>query len=579
MSGTSELILFLLIISAFLALINSYFLFTKRGAPGAIYFALLMISVFIWTIGYIFELYFTEIDSKFLGLCLQYLLGIPFAPIFWLIAAIHYSSIGREPKKAKQVALYMIPTITMLLMWTTNSHGLYYYNFHIVDYHGFKILEKNWGIWFYINLVYDYLALLIGTIVLIGSLRRSKQLFRSQIYMFLIGLFLPWIANFIYVSGETSYMPIDITPIAFTFSVGAMGWAIYRYGLFDVIPAAHDTVIESMKNGILVIDKMGRIVDSNPAARNIFDNKIILGQYASDVLNEIHINSDLLEKEHSREININESTYNLVVSEVFDKRKKISGRLLTFFDITQLKKNEKELSELNATKDKFFSIIAHDLRNPFFGIMGLAEILADQTEDISPEEKEVMIKEIKELSTNTYQMLENLLDWSRQQTGRMKFHPEVIVLEDVIEENIAHLYKSAELKKINLTSRVFPGCKVFADVNMINTVMRNLVSNAIKFTPQTGTITIGCRDLNDKIEIQVCDNGVGMDEKILEQLFKLDKTVKTIGTSGEKGTGLGMVLCKEFVEKNGGGIWAESELGKGTTIYFSLPKKNPLSTN
>ena len=231
----------------------------------------------------------------------------------------------------------------------------------------------------------------------------------------------------------------------------------------------------------------------------------------------------------------------------------------------------KELNELNIAKDKFFSIIAHDLKNPFYGIMGLSQILASNEEEVSEEEKETMIKEIKELSTNTYKMLDNLLEWSRSQTGKLEFNPRQFDISNLLNENIIQLKKSADVKRISLSSYVIPGTYVFADANMINTVLRNLISNAIKFTRAEGTINIQ-NELNDGfVVISVADNGIGMNQKTLDQLFRLDKSASSVGTAGERGTGLGMVLCKEFIEQNGGKIWVESQLEKGSTIYFSIP--------
>jgi signal transduction histidine kinase len=328
-----------------------------------------------------------------------------------------------------------------------------------------------------------------------------------------------------------------------------------------------------MRSGVLILDEKGRIVDVNPAAYIIFNRRNVLGTHISQLLEEFNLSLEELRQDPSarKEVHIGNDIYDLMITEVRSDNKKVAGEILNFFNITALKRTEKELSELNTTKDKFFSIIAHDLKNPFYGIMGLSEILASDDDDIDDEEKKMLANEIKDLATNTYRMLDNLLDWSRSQTGRLEFNPHKIDLSALIAENFSHLKKSAAVKKISLTSEVPSPTAVFADTNMLNTIFRNLISNAIKFTQPGGEISVSRRFLNNSVIISVTDNGIGMNQKTLDQIFRLDKSIQSVGTAGEKGTGLGMVLCKEFIERNGGKIWVESEPGKGSVVNFSLP--------
>ena len=575
MNWKPSILLFLLLASAFAALFNGYLLLNKRQthAPGAKSWALLMFSAFIWTVGYIIELYAHQLDEKFLGLCLEYLFGIPFAPVLWFVAAIKYSSAGQRPKKYEIRLLFIIPTITMLLMWTTNLHGYYYYNFRVEEYKSFRLLAKNWGIWFYINLVYDYLALLVGTITLAFSLRKYKNIYRTQVILFLIGISLPWVANLLYVSGMNSYMRIDITPIAFIFSVALLRLAIYRYSLFDLIPAAYDKVIESVRSGIIVVDSNERIIEINPAAQKIFNNVDAIGKEIHELLEGLKITWDVDEPKQSEifEIEIGSSIYELAVVDVTQNTRGNSGKIFTFYDITERKNTQKKLSESNSAKDKFFSIIAHDLKNPFFGMIGLSNILLEDFADLNDEEKQSMLYEIVSLAENTHKMLENLLTWSRQQTGRIDFAPKSFEVISIVEDNILFAQQQAKVKNISLVYDVQTQTKVFADENMASTILRNLISNAIKFTGQNGKVEVAvCRE-NDFAAISVKDSGVGMDEKKISKLFRIDTDVKSIGTAGEKGTGLGLLLCKEFAEKNGGTISVISTPAMGSIFTFTLP--------
>ena len=235
-----------------------------------------------------------------------------------------------------------------------------------------------------------------------------------------------------------------------------------------------------------------------------------------------------------------------------------------------LRKSEAKLREINAQKDKFFSIIAHDLKSPFNAILGFSDLLLDQVDEKDYAGIEEYAAMIKQASQRTLDLLMNLLEWSRAQTGRMLFDPANFELVSFIEENILLFDAIADQKAIAIHT-VFPDeITVFADKAMVGTALRNLISNAIKFTRQGGEINISAEKKSKEILIQVADNGIGIAPGRLERLFRIDESDSTSGTNNEKGTGLGLILCKEFVENHGGKIWAESEEGKGSAFYFTL---------
>lgn len=237
----------------------------------------------------------------------------------------------------------------------------------------------------------------------------------------------------------------------------------------------------------------------------------------------------------------------------------------------QLREREKLLQELVASKDKFFSIIAHDLKTPFTALIGLSEYMAHEIDDLSEEEIITFSTKIHKSAKGVFNLLQNLLQWSRVQTDRIDFVPENILLESTVKD-IFDLYKqNANKKQIDLISEIEDGLEIYADINMLDTILRNLVSNAIKFTKEGGEVKIGGKIKNNMAEIFVRDNGVGMKPETMKKLFRIDINITTLGTDKEKGTGLGLILCKEFVEKNGGEIRVESEQNVGTTFIFTLP--------
>lgn len=243
----------------------------------------------------------------------------------------------------------------------------------------------------------------------------------------------------------------------------------------------------------------------------------------------------------------------------------------------EIKKKNFELNELNISKDKFFSIIAHDLRSPFQGLLGISNYMVEEFETLTKEEFKEMVVSLNEALHSQYKFLDDLLNWSRIQSGRMTIEPiELNVYNEV--ENVLQLFVSSiNNKKIEILVNINRNLNIVADDDMLSLLLRNLLSNAIKFTNVTGTIEITAFKEDEMILIVISDNGVGIAAEDIDKLFRIDIQFTTHGTAKESGNGLGLVLCKEIVEKHGGKIWVESQLNKGTQFFFTLPAKSELS--
>jgi len=237
----------------------------------------------------------------------------------------------------------------------------------------------------------------------------------------------------------------------------------------------------------------------------------------------------------------------------------------------QIKRQNKALFESNAQKDKFFSIIAHDLKSPFNSIMGFSNVLVEQVGEKNYTGIDEYANIIQQSSTRAMDLLTNLMEWSQTQTGRMEFNPVDIELFELIKDTELLFSSALHQKKISVNVNVPHKTVVFADKNMISTILRNLVSNAIKFTNSEGEIIISVVKGQYELTVSVADNGVGIPKTSIDKLFRIDENYSTSGTQDEKGTGLGLILCKELIEKHDGKIWGESEQGKGSTFYFTLP--------
>lgn len=254
-------------------------------------------------------------------------------------------------------------------------------------------------------------------------------------------------------------------------------------------------------------------------------------------------------------------------------REELLLRVKTHITI-QLQK--KELQNLNSTKDKFFSIIAHDLINPFNALLSFSELLEESLNNENIEESKIYQKYIQDASNNGYDLLVNLLDWARLQLGRIEFKPELINLNEIVIQSIELVNQSALPKKIKLEYQLHNIKEIHADKNMLSTILRNLLSNAVKFTNNNGKIeVIVCED-STKFTFEIKDNGVGIKPENVKKLFKSNTFLTTAGTNHEKGSGLGLTLCLDFIQNHGGSIWVNSELNSGTSFFFTIPRINSI---
>lgn len=240
-----------------------------------------------------------------------------------------------------------------------------------------------------------------------------------------------------------------------------------------------------------------------------------------------------------------------------------------------LEEQVEQLSELNASKDKFISMISHDLQSPFSSLRGLIQFTAENLEGYNKSELGNIMDLLGNSTDNLYALIENLLTWSRIQRGVLEHCPQPIDIRDIVTQNINLFTQNAEDKQITFRNLIEERTAVYADFNMVNAVIRNLISNALKFTKSGGRVEFSAKQNGEYVEVSVTDTGIGISKEHLSKLFRIDARYKRLGTDREKGTGLGLILCKEFIEKHGGTIWIESEVDQGSTVKFTLPALKP----
>ncbi|MCK0191504.1 PAS domain-containing sensor histidine kinase [Arenibacter sp. F20364] len=354
-----------------------------------------------------------------------------------------------------------------------------------------------------------------------------------------------------------------------------------------------NTILNNMGDAVFVKDSGSRLLLVNDAFCNLFNlprTKIIGKTLAENVPPDERESFLGIDKQVLSDgiDNINEEPLTVGM----DEKRIISTRKSRFIDaegnkflvgvirdITEskraeevLRESEIQLRELNATKDKLFSIIAHDLRGPFNNILVLCDIMKAQLSKKEDSKSEVYLELIRSTAKNTLVLLENLLDWAKSQSGQISFKSEKIRISYVIQEILELSRSLAQTKGISIHVNESDEIEVYSDKKILKTIFRNLISNAIKYSKPGGNITISGIEEENQVKITISDSGVGMDDQTLENLFGITTNTPLPGTLNEKGSGFGLVLCKEFVEKLGGKIWVESEEGSGSDFIFTIPR-------
>ena len=581
MGGTFNIFSITLLISGSVTVFMALLILQRLG--GAVrWFGFLMLAIAIWALSYGFELSTNTLAQMLFWINLEYI-GVALLPALWIVFIIKF--IGKEQWliPANLCLIFSIAVLTLLFVWTNAWHHLHYARVTADTSGPFPLLAIEPGPWYKVHTVYFYTLLAWGIYLLISKFRKADAIYRKQNSTILIGAFIPWFVNLIYLLDIRPFEHIDLTPYAFIITALAIGFGLLKFKLFDIVPVAREKVIEAMQEGVLVLDTQDRVIDVNTEMKKILSphTSEIIGMHVVDLLpNEKNLHQIITERGNNKVIiQLSGETshwfFEVNTTSLFDKHTVYSGIILLFRDITEQKLAEEKLKEqaeqlrsLNQLKDRLFSIIGHDLRSPLVSLMDMLK-LADE-EDISEEEFKSFLPMLANNVGHTSELLENLLHWAKSQLQGETIHPVHFDLKTMVDQKMNLFGKKASDKGIHIDNKVQGNTNIYADQHMIDLVLRNLLANAIKFCKKDNTITITAAADDELTTVCVSDTGVGIPEQNLTKLFA-SETFTTQGTGSEKGTGLGLLLCKDFVEKNHGKIWVESTPGKGSKFYFTVP--------
>lgn len=578
-----NLIFWILYVSAIVAVSAATVAFRNRHAAGGRPFFWMMIAVTEWCLVAAFEAAAIDLPVKIFFSTLEYI-GFGFTVLFYLFFACEYTGKTEWLTQSVRRFLWAMPFLNLSFAVTNHWHRLLWTHFTPADFGHHQIVYHH-GILFYVGifLIYSYLA--SATLLLVSQMNVTSVLQKQQTRILVIATVIPWVVSLIYVANLSPIPGLNISPMSLLTTGILILHAVFRGKLLTLLPIAREQLLEQMWEGMIVIDNQNRMVDINKSAEllfNISTNQVV-GQSLFKIFPDIQSLSEAIYSRKQSQIEIQwkqEDTKYLEfkITPLNQSGQKNSGYLLVCQDITERKQSEiaqekliQELKEANATKNRFFSIISHDLRNPFNNIFSFVRLMKEHISEFSQEEIVDLSNELYKSTKSANIFLETLLEWSRSQTGSMPFHPKVLVFKDICDSVEEILLTQASQKNIRLNFQVSNEIRIMADYQMTSTVIRNVVSNAIKFSYPGKEVMIKCFRDDGRATIQVIDQGTGMNAYTLENLFRLDKSISMQGTANEKGSGLGLILCKELTEKQGGVIEVESEEKVGSIFTVKLP--------
>jgi PAS domain S-box-containing protein len=584
-SWESTPVILLLVCSGLLSLVVAALVWRRRPAVGAGPLALAALASAFWSLANAAEIASTRLNDKLFWANLEYL-GITAIPVLWFTLAVRYASLGRRPTRAQLALLFVIPIITNVLVWTNDHHELIRQNIRL-DFDGpYPIVAKTYGPWLWVHVTYVYSLLVAGVALFFRLALRAPRMYRGQATSLLVAALLPWMSNAVYLLGQSAWLRLDPTPIAFTLSSIAAAWGLFRYGLFDVVPAARDAVFTSMGDGVIVVDAQGRVVDVNPAALRIMERteQQAIGRPIREVLVD---RPDLVGRfrdvnESRAEIEVgpagDQMVYDLSISPLHDGQGRVAGRVFTLRDVTRRKQLEEQLrrSQKMEAIGVLAGGIAHHFNNLLTVVNGYSEFVLRAMEPSSPLREDV--EAILRAGTHAAELTRRLLVFSRFRkpyVSVMDLNEALRAMGDALRDQLG--------AGVTLRISLSPDAgSVEADPALIEQIVLSLVTNACDAMPDGGTLVIGTRrvsacdlgHLNDMAAtsdaytmLWVNDNGTGMTPEVQSHLFEPFFTTKEVG----EGTGLGLATVYGIVEELHGGIEVETEPGRGTTVRIYLP--------
>ncbi len=574
-------------IAAGIAVSVALYAWRQRAAPGGTYVVLLMLAVAVWALSTVGEFMAVSVPDKIWWSKITYFGIVGVAPS-WLLFVLDYGQRSEWLTPRRIALLWILPLITLGLVFTNEWHQLIWPRITPASDTPGAMLIYDHGIGFWVEWIYSYLLMLLGTILLVRTTLRPPRLYRRQAKVMFAGAAMPWVANALYIAGLVPLPGLDLTPIAFALTGLAAVLGFLRFQILDLVPVARDTLVESMSDGVLVVDAQNRVVDINPMACRVImcDAKRVIGQQAGVVLAAwpelVARYQDVPEAQAEIALDNHSPAgsmwLDLRISPLYDRRKRLTGRLIVLRDITArrqaeqvLKEYARELEARNTELDAYAHTVAHDLKGPLSAVIGYSSLLAAGVGKKSVDETKAALRTVLQSGYKMRSIIDNLLLLAS--VRRMDDIPAGPVdMADIVSEVRIRLSAEVAARQAEIVMpRRWPVATGYAP--WVEEVWVNYISNALKYGGDLPRIELGFDQSSDKqaeplIRFWVRDSGPGLTPEEQARLFSPFTRLEQIDARGH---GLGLSIVGRIVERLGGQVGVESKVGEGSTFWFTLP--------
>lgn len=560
----------------------------KGYLKGQLFFTLMMAAASLYSLGGAIESAVSTIPEKILWSKIEYI-GTSFATVFMLHFVLNLVNSPNWIKKSVKF-LYVLSAAYLIIVWTNDYHHLVWqgYTWNTSQY---NILIYEHGHAFHAFAIYSLLLILISTVLLFRELSHFPAIIKKQVRVLIAGCLAPFFLTVLYLADITPVEGLDLTIMSLPLSGLVFLIGIFKFGLFKIIPTVSSSITTLIPDGLIVMDENNDIVFFNKSAATTLGleekefsfQKVKDIQWIYDIIthhvgesteSEIMINSDPERwLEVSTTVIRNEAEQfkgNLILLHDMTKRKHLEQQTINLLD--ELIISNDRMKEADGQKDRIMSIIAHDLRTSFHQVINLTEIMNEILDDLSRDQLKEYLTDLHKSSVQGYGILEELLQWAKSQKGTSTSYKDIKVTDSILQI-IESVQISLQNKQLTISIEGNKDLEVNNDVNVLNLVLRNLITNAIKFSNHAGEIRVKLEEGKEFDTISVIDNGIGIPESDLPKLFNSKAKYSRTGTGGESGSGFGLLLCKEMIERNNGLIEVNSIEGTGSTFSIKFFKK------
>jgi len=553
----------------------------RRNAYSSAFFGVMMMAG-LWSLFSGLHLVLLDFDTKVLISSIKFLFIVPL-PVTWVLMAAWFTDVKVSRKTA--LLLYVVPAITLLLIATNGSHHLFFVSNEPFDQGSFITIAREYGPWFWVNMAYLYAMIVAGFLIFLRKVITSHGAVRGQAIIMMVGSALPLLSNAFYFLGPAAFLFLDWTPVSFAASGVLFYLGMFRYRMLDLVPIAREQIIRSMEDGVVLTDPDGHIIEVNDATGRLVkaDNKTPIGKHITDVFPFMEgswrssAEEDPLRDEVPREVDGDRRWMVVRIRSIINDAGVLQGKMVLLRDITerkeaeiQLVESKRRIQELSELKSAFLSNMSHDVRTPLSGIIGLADVLMEETDG----DQQELAGMIRTSGDRLLKLLNSILSVSHLSSGTLDQNVEPTNVVSLVQNVMVQYERDAEEKGLDMHQNLSEDMLVrHVDPAHVAHALSHIMDHAVRYT-DSGSISVDVREKADDVVIRVADTGKGFDPAFVASIDEPIDTLSLAEFGLDKGSGLGLRVAHGLIQESGGRLHISSEPGKGSAFTIILPRKD-----